>query len=135
TDAFNSGAGPSSDGGLGGGVGANGAFTASSSFDIGGTGWFGGASGFVISSLGNQVRQQLWVNGPASGRGSSAGGASAYINGNVQTNLSIAGALSVPPPPAWEAAFRQGAASCEARCRSRRRATVRHNSSSMLPPS
>jgi len=95
TDAFNSAV--SRDAGLGGGVGANGSFIPSSTFDIGGAAWFGSSSGLSASGPGpNYVRQQLRVNGPASANSTLVVGDDAYVNGNASGNLSIQGKLYVP---------------------------------------
>ena len=94
TDGFDS-TRPYVDGGslLGAGVGANGAYSASSGFDIGGTGWIGGTGGVNISTA-SDFRQELHVNGQCSG-GESRVGSNAYINGNV-SDLTIGGTLFVP---------------------------------------
>jgi hypothetical protein len=93
TDGFDSTQGPYDGGELGGGVGVNGSFNGSASFDIGGTAWIFGGNGLTSSSASN-IRQEMHVNGQAQGGGSTVG-SNAYVNGNI-SGFSIGGKLYVP---------------------------------------
>jgi hypothetical protein len=79
-------------------VGANSQFSAVTWFDVGGFIWAGGSTAFsnVVTSNA-RVRQDLKSNGPATGSGSVVVDHDAYVNGDVQTKMTIAGKLYVPP--------------------------------------
>ncbi|MHB1846815.1 MAG: hypothetical protein ACYCWW_18490, partial [Deltaproteobacteria bacterium] len=96
TDAFNSAFGPYTDGGLGGSVGANGNFQTGSAFDISGVAWIGGDAGMDFGSTGNQVWENLLIDGPLVNGGDLWVGGNAWINGSASGQTSIAGTLFVP---------------------------------------
>jgi hypothetical protein len=96
TEAFDSSL-ASRNGGLGAGVGADNQFSVESWFDVGGFVWSGGSTGFAnVQSGSARVRQDLKSNGPATGPGSVVVDRDAYVNGDVQTKMSIGGKLYVP---------------------------------------
>jgi hypothetical protein len=100
TDAFDSSL-AQRDGGLGASVGANSQLSGDSFFDVGGYVWSGGSSAFGnVASPNSRVRQDFKSNGQATGSGSVVVDHDAYINGDVQTKMSIAGKLYVPPSAA-----------------------------------
>lgn len=90
TDGFSSNLGPV-DGGLGGSLGANGAYASANAFSIGGTMWLEG--GLSAASAG-RVRQDLNVGATCSGGGSQVEH-DARVNGNVGA-LTVGGRLFVP---------------------------------------
>ena len=99
TDAFDSTQGPYQPGGLGGGVGLNGAFSASSRDHVWGALWSSSIAGFTSSSL-DDVKQELHVGGPLNGTSSTVTvGADAYVTGNISTTASIAIASTLYQSP------------------------------------
>ena len=122
TDAYDSSKGPYQAGGLGGGVGLEGAFSATSRDDIWGTLWSSAAGGLSAGSN-TDVKQDLHVAGTTTTNASIAVAGDAYCGGNVdgtggsiaigntlhlQTGMSTLGSvtygslvkqsLTVPPP-------------------------------------
>ncbi len=90
TDAYNSAQGPYAPGGVGGGVGLNGAFNATSRDVIGGSLWSSAAGGLSTGST-TDVAQELHVGGPTSTTASISVGLDGFFGGNVDgTNGTIA---------------------------------------------
>jgi hypothetical protein len=95
TDAFDSSKGPYMPGGLGGGVGLNGADNASDVVDIWGTLWASSMNG-VMSSSQNTVHLEFHSGGPVDVQGFTVG-KDALVNGNINGDpMSVAGTLFVP---------------------------------------
>lgn len=89
TDGFDSTRGAPDSGLLGAGIAANGTFSSSSVWDVGGTAWFGGG----MATARGTVRQRLHARGAVTG-GQSLVMDDARIQGSV-TNLHVAGTLFV----------------------------------------
>ena len=90
TDAYNSAQGPYMPGGLGGGVGLNGNFSATSRDDIWGTLW-SAADGGLSTGSNTDVKQDLHVAGTTTTTASIGVGGDGYCGGNVD---GTAGAVS-----------------------------------------
>ena len=90
TDGFSSNLGPV-DGGIGGSVGANGNYSSSAAFNIGGSLWLKGG---LTEAMAARVKQELHVDGNAIG-GGTAIDRDAFVTGDV-SGLAIAGKLFVP---------------------------------------
>jgi len=97
TDAYDSTMGPYMPGGLGGGVGLNGSFLATSSADIGGALWASTSAGVHTDTAAN-VRQEMHVGGSVSSQDTFGVGASAWVNGNIMSSgaMPINGTLHIP---------------------------------------
>lgn len=94
-DAFDSTKGPYMPGGLGGGVGLDGALHATSEVDVFGAMW-ASASGGVTTTANTSVHQELHVGGPLSTQRFAVGG-DGYVVGNITgAPLSFAGKLYQP---------------------------------------
>ncbi|MHB1844865.1 MAG: DUF7305 domain-containing protein [Deltaproteobacteria bacterium] len=96
SDGFNSSLGPYVPGKLGGNVGANGGYQTGDVFDVHGDMWIEGAAGIQFGSSGNHVDADLWSGGTLANGGDLTVGGSAWVNGDVQGQNSIGGALYVP---------------------------------------
>lgn len=97
TDGFDSAAGPYQDGGLGGGVGANGAMTLNGDFSVGGTLWTAATSTLDVNGDSN-VDLELHDDGALQANGLLSIGSNAYVNGAVNAAglMGIGGTLYVP---------------------------------------
>lgn len=98
TDAYDSTQGPYVPGGLGGGVGLNGAFNATSDNDVYGALW-SSSSGGVTTSSSNNVRRELHVGGSMTATGTFVVGDDGYVTGDVNGTGSIAFARSLHVSP------------------------------------
>ncbi|MFP4599964.1 MAG: hypothetical protein ACLFVJ_17030 [Persicimonas sp.] len=87
-DAYNSSVGPYVPGGEGGGIGANGSFTANNGVEITGTTWIAGDDGLTWGS-GHTVGQRLMVGGPTSVDASTTVGDDAWIEGELPADASL----------------------------------------------
>jgi hypothetical protein len=88
TDTFDSGLDPDDLGSLGGAVGANGAFTSLSEFDISGSLW-AASSGGITTDDASSVGQDLRSGGDLDGRNPLTIGGDAWVSGDVTTTSSI----------------------------------------------
>jgi hypothetical protein len=97
TDAFSSAAGSYMPGGLGGGVGLNGAYDASSEVTAYGDLWASSADG-LESTNPTDIKQEVHVGGTVQSSGTFAVGEDAYIAGNLETDqpFTITGDLYIP---------------------------------------
>lgn len=96
TDGYDSRRGPYEPGGLGGGVGLNGAFTTSAPVAIYGSLW-GSASAGLSTSNQLLVRQELHLGGRFQSASTAAIGSHAWVDGDVTANqMAIGGTLYVP---------------------------------------
>jgi len=98
TDAYDSTQGPYVPGGLGGGVGLNGAFDATSDNDIYGALWSSATGGVTTSSV-NHVYEELHVGGSITAGGTFAVGYEGFVRGDVSApgSLAVTRALHVSP--------------------------------------
>jgi hypothetical protein len=97
TDSFDSAAGPYADGGVGGGVGANGAMTLNGDIGVGGSLWTASTTTLDVNAA-SSVDLELHANGALQANGLFDIASNAYVNGNVNAAgvLTIGGTLFVP---------------------------------------
>jgi len=111
TDAYDSSQGPYKPGGLGGGVGLDGAFSATSHDDIGGTLWSSADGGLATGSNTN-VAQELHVGGPTSTTASIKVGLDGFFGGNVDGtagSIAISGTMYLDTGKAYSGSVTYGA--------------------------
>jgi hypothetical protein len=89
TDAYDSSKGPYTPGGLGGGVGVDGAFNTTANYSVSGDFWTSDAKGFTTSANG-AVAQRLYVGGPVSTNAKDTVGGNGYVVGPYSGSGSIA---------------------------------------------
>jgi len=97
-DAFDSGLGPYRPGGLGGGVGVNGRFSANNDVSISGTFWVAGQQGINLNGA-SDVGLQLRSGGDVSTNNQTTVGRDAWVRGDIDNGdaFSIAGILHALP--------------------------------------